>query len=38
MYILLQTLRAITVEDIGIEESNQDPNTNNNQDPLVGES
>ncbi|KAL0895843.1 hypothetical protein ABMA27_011871 [Loxostege sticticalis] len=29
------TLRAITVEDIGIEESNQDPNTNNNQDPLL---
>ncbi|XP_050553279.1 protein sickie isoform X17 [Spodoptera frugiperda] len=29
------TLRAITVEDIGIEESNQDSNTNNNQDPLL---
>ncbi|XP_026324178.1 protein sickie isoform X9 [Hyposmocoma kahamanoa] len=29
------TLRAITVDDIGIEESNQDANTNNNQDPLL---
>ncbi|XP_075986429.1 sickie isoform X3 [Anticarsia gemmatalis] len=29
------TLRAITVEEIGIEEANQDPNTNNNQDPLL---
>ncbi|XP_063545988.1 protein sickie isoform X2 [Cydia strobilella] len=29
------TLRAITVEEIGIEETNQDPNTNNNQDPLL---
>ncbi|XP_022819521.1 protein sickie isoform X11 [Spodoptera litura] len=29
------TLRAITVEDIGIEESNQDSTTNNNQDPLL---
>ncbi|XP_028173965.1 protein sickie isoform X6 [Ostrinia furnacalis] len=29
------TLRTITVEEIGIEESNQDPNTNNNQDPLL---
>ncbi|CAB3238575.1 unnamed protein product [Arctia plantaginis] len=29
------TLRAITVEEIGVEEANQDPNTNNNQDPLL---
>ncbi|XP_052753884.1 protein sickie isoform X4 [Galleria mellonella] len=29
------TLRAITVEDIDIEDSNQDSNTNNNQDPLL---
>lgn len=30
-----QTLRAITVEEIGMEEASQDSNTNNNQDPLV---
>lgn len=29
------TLRAITVEEIGMEEANQDANTNNNQDPLL---
>lgn len=29
------TLRAITVEEIGIEEASQDANTNNNQDPLL---
>ncbi|XP_041974392.1 protein sickie isoform X3 [Aricia agestis] len=29
------TLRPITVDDAGIEEPNQDANTNNNQDPLL---
>ncbi|XP_072936202.1 protein sickie-like isoform X3 [Epargyreus clarus] len=29
------TLRAITVEDIGIEDANQDANTTQNQDPLL---
>ncbi|CAH0722453.1 unnamed protein product, partial [Brenthis ino] len=29
------TLRPITVEDAGMEEANQDANTNNNQDPLL---
>ncbi|XP_053601520.1 protein sickie isoform X3 [Plodia interpunctella] len=29
------TLRAITVEDLDIEESNQDSTSNNNQDPLL---
>ncbi|CAH0405880.1 unnamed protein product [Chilo suppressalis] len=31
----VSTLRAITVEEVGIEESSQDANTNNNQDPLL---
>lgn len=31
----LQTLRPITVDDVGGEESSQDATANNNQDPLV---
>lgn len=34
-FFFLQTLRAITVEDLSIEESNAEQNQNNTQDPLV---